>query len=79
MAREGRAAAGVLENRDVAREPEATRFYSAAVESDAGKTVGEKNPAIGSWFTAPSSTQVARSTEERDERRENQHRGFIDG
>jgi hypothetical protein len=31
---------------DAAREPEATRFYSAAVESDVGKTVGEKNPAV---------------------------------
>ena len=31
---------------DAAREPEATRFYSAAVESDVRKTVGKKNPAV---------------------------------
>jgi hypothetical protein len=35
--------------------------------------------AIGSWFTAPSSTQVARSPEERDKGRENPRHGFIDG
>jgi hypothetical protein len=35
--------------------------------------------AIGSWFTVPSSTQVARSPEERDKGRENPRHGFIDG